>query len=399
MASNPDTDSAQTAVESAAQPVAVVLGRGRSGTAAERLLSSRGYRVLLLDGDDAFPDEPNIEFAVASPGIAPTHAWFAACAARGIKVVSELQLGVEALRALGVKMIAVTGSKGKSSVVKLVAEALGGVPCGNYGEPVCAVALAPSPPRWAIVEVSSFQLECTNLPHDAFEAVAILNLQEDHLDRHGSVKVYHSLKRKLLDMGRVAFDCAAQDPGALVDGSYFDNPVLRPNAAIAVALMRAAGLDAARIAAAFAAFIPLPHRMNVLGRYGGLLCIDDSKATNIAALAAALRMAPPPIRLIAGGLPKGDDVKIAFSPLRERAIKVYTIGCCAEKFAQAWSEVVDCEVCRTLEGAVQSAMRDAKDGETLLLSPGAASFDQFQNFGVRGDAFARLVKQQGKDTK
>ena len=355
---------------------ALVLGYGRSGKAAETVLKSRGYEVTVADGYD---------LVVASPGL---------------PVESELQLGVLALRERGVKMLAVTGSKGKSSVVKVVADGLTraghpAVACGNYGLPVCAVGDC----EWAVVEVSSFQLETTHLPPDAFEAAAVLNLQEDHLDRHGSVDVYHALKRTLLAMAKTAVDETTVDESSapLLSGSYFDNPVLKGNGLMAVALMKAAGLAESDIRAAFATFEPLPHRMNEIGVFGGLRCIDDSKATSLAALAAGVVMAgASPIRLIAGGLPKGDDPNSVVKLLTERVKKVYLIGKCAEVFAEAWSEAVDCEVCGTMERAVASAMRDAGNGEILLLSPGTASFDQFKSFGERGDVFAELVQKEGR---
>ena len=394
---------------------ALVLGAGRSGKAAEALLKCHGYSVTILDDKDkshnlaisqcsqshnlTISQSPNApRFAVASPGIALTHPWIEECRKHGIPVISELQLGVEELRRRGVKMIAVTGSKGKSSVVKLVADALGGVPCGNYGTPVCDVAMSPAPPAWAVVEVSSFQLETTDLPPDAFVAAAILNLQEDHLDRHGSVEAYHALKRRLLGFAREAFECVAPDASELLGGSYFDNDILRLNGSIAAALMRSAGLGDDAIRRAFAAFAPLPHRMNTILVRDGVRYIDDSKATSIAALAAGVTMAGRNIRLIAGGLGKGDDAKIAISPLRERVKKVYTIGRSADLLVSAWSGVVACEKCGTLENAVQAVFRDVEEGDCVLLSPGAASFDQFNSFGERGDIFADLVKK-GKDKR
>ena len=357
---------------------ALVLGYGRSGKAAEAVLKAQGYEVAVADGYD---------LVVASPGL---------------RVESELQLGVERLRRLGVKLLAVTGSKGKSSVVKIVAEALNlagrkAVPCGNYGLPVCDV---PEDCEWAVVEVSSFQLETTTLPPDAFVAAAILNLQEDHLDRHGSAAVYHGLKRKLLGMAAFAYDCAASATAdALMAGSYFDNDILRLNGRIAVALMRAAGLDDGQVAAAFASFRPLPHRMNEVGVFGGVRCIDDSKATSLAALAAGVTMAGTGVRLIAGGLSKGDDPNSVKELLTNQVKKVYLIGACAETFATAWSEAVDCEVCGTMDRAVAVAMRESKPGETVLLSPGTASFDQFKSYGERGDVFAALVKKEGQCKK
>ena len=184
-------------------------------------------------------------------------------------------------------------------------------------------------------------------------------------------------------------------------GSYFDNPVLSRNALAAIHLLCAAGVDAKTIRRAFLKFEPLPHRMQTVAEIGGVRYVDDSKATSIAALMAGVRMVPKPgllrsarnVRLIAGGLPKGDDPKIALPILTERVKKVYLIGQSAEVFSKAWSGAVDCEVCGALDRAVESAMRDAARGETVLLSPGAASFDQFANFGERGEAFARLVKK------
>ena len=107
-------------------------------------------------------------------------------------------------------------------------------------------------------------------------------------------------------------------------------------------------------------------------------------------------MAGGRIRLIAGGLPKGDDPKYAIAPLTRRVKKVYLIGRCAEEFRSAWSDAVDCEVCETMERAVEAAKREAEKGDTVLLSPGTASFDQFKSFGERGDVFASLVKKEGQ---
>ncbi len=384
---------------------ALVLGNGRSGQAAAELLRREGAAVTVLDGADAWPASGAWDLCVTSPGIALDHPWQRAARAAGVHVVSELQLGARRWRARGGRMLAVTGSKGKSSVVKLVADALllagtPAVPCGNYGTPLCAVICDGTDPRrtWAVVEVSSFQLETTTLPADAFVAAALLNLQEDHLDRHGSAAVYHGLKRRLLGMARVRIDGSGGAPlpaadARLLAGSYFDNPVLRANGLCAVALLRAAGLDDARIAAGFAAFTPLPHRMQTVLERAGVTWVDDSKATSLAALAAGVGMCAGPVRLIAGGLPKGDDPKSVIPRLRSGAKKVYLIGRCAQQFADAWQDAVPCELCGTLDRAVESARRDARSGETVLLSPGAASFDQFNGYGERGDTFVALARE------
>ena len=354
---------------------ALVLGSGKSGEAAKAVLLAQGYEVESVEGFD---------LVVASPGV---------------PVKSELQVGCERLKRCGTKLLAVTGSKGKSSVVKLVAEAVGGVPCGNYGLPVSAVG----PCEWAVVEVSSFQLETTHLPRDTFEAAAILNLQADHLDRHGGADVYHALKRALLGMTPrpIASPEDVPDAPELYQGSYFDNEVLRGNARIAVALMRVAGLRDEAIRAAFRSFRPLPHRLQPIAEIDGVRYVDDSKATSVAALDAGVRMAASKctggIRLIAGGRPKGDNPKSALPVLTKQVKKVYLIGESAEVFSKAWSGEVACEICGTLERAVEVARREAVKGEVVLLSPGTASFDQFKSFEERGDAFADFVKKGKKE--
>lgn len=359
---------------------ALVLGKGASGMAAAAALEEGGAEVEFADGCD---------IVVASPGV---------------RVVSELQFGVERLARAGVKMLAVTGSKGKSSVVKLVADALNAsgrraVACGNYGLPVSAVRDC----DWAVVEVSSFQMETTNLQPGVFVAATILNLQDDHLDRHGSAALYHALKRRLLAAAALPVSAAdAAGSEHLFRGSWFDRGALRDNALAAIALMRAAGLGDAHIAAAFRGFGPLPHRLQFVGEFGGVKCIDDSKATSLAALAAGVEAASEGLRsgrrlrLVAGGRPKGDDPFSVKSLLTGTVEKVYLIGECAEVFRDAWADSVDCEICRTMERAVERAFADAEEGDTLLLSPGTASFDQFRNFGERGDVFARLAAKEGK---
>ena len=419
---------------------AVVLGNGCSGKAAAELLRREGAEVTILDGKDAWP-EGDFDLAVTSPGVPLDHPWQQAARAQGVRVISELQLGAERWRAAGGRLLAVTGSKGKSSVVKLVADTLNlagvaAVPCGNYGTPLCEVCLGGtgngergmgngergtdasmpfpiprSPLPIAVVEVSSFQMETTDLPPDTFAAAALLNLQDDHLDRHGSRATYHALKRRLLaqavrafDFSRVAAADVAPADRALLAGGYFDNPVLLPNGAAAVALLRAAGLADAAIAAGSAAFAPLPHRMALVCERDGVRYIDDSKATSIAALCAGVAMATasaaarsgvsgPVCRLIAGGLAKGDNPKNANTLLQSGVKKVYLIGRCAQQLQEAWSGTVPCEMCGTLENAVAAARRDAIRGEIVLLSPGTASFDQFQSYTERGEAFATFAKE------
>jgi UDP-N-acetylmuramoylalanine--D-glutamate ligase len=271
-------------------------------------------------------------------------------------------------------------------------------------------------------------METTELPADTFEAAAILNLQEDHLDRHGSVSAYHALKRKLLDFAKIKIvenvgidpvfagtgieECDKKEKDfELFANSYFDNAVLRNNGLCAVALMRVAGLDDNVIKAAFERFEALPHRMQIACVQDGITWIDDSKATSISALVAGVEMAvsrfshgleissfsrgaAPRVRLIAGGLPKGDDPRLAQECLAAGVAKVYLIGRCALAFADAWKDIVPCEICEVMEVAVASVRRDASKGDCVLLSPGTASFDQFASYGERGDCFASLARRE-----
>lgn len=375
----------------------LVLGAGISGMSAADLARAKGYSVSLVSDDMLLPDG-EFDFAIVSPGVALTHRWVKECRERSIRIVSELQFGCEELRRKGCKLLAVTGSKGKSSVVKVVSEAINltgtkAVACGNYGLAVSELALS-GEASWAVVEVSSFMMETTSLPADTFEAVVIVNLQEDHLDRHGSVECYHALKKKLLTMAKTGacnFDPVRSEP--LYAGTWFDNQVLSKNAEAAVFLMRAAGIGEDVIRQAFREFLPLPHRMNKIATIGGVDYVDDSKATSLSALAAGVEMCASKVHLIAGGRAKGDDPGSVTGILTAKVKKVYIIGECAEAFYSAWSGAVDCEICHTLPKAVERAMQNAVKGDTVLLSPGTASYDQYKNFNERGEAFASLVKK------
>lgn len=412
----------------------IVLGAGRSGIAAKSLLESLGMSVTLLDGDVAFPNG-NYALAVVSPGIPPEHAWLNECKRRGIRAIPELELGSLFWRG---RILAVTGSKGKSSIVKFCADALTGAglqatPCGNYGMPLSELALRPLPHCWAIVETSSFQLE--NIVSFRPDISILLNLQADHLDRHKTMAAYAKAKFKIFANFCEADDTAIIESAALdaacslgctaaarlaamqsaktpdgkitvfgkcpADGDiapppgtgYFANPLLRPAAQAAATALAAIGLKPAQSAAAFAAFTPLPHRMATVAESNGVIFIDNSKATSLAALAGSLLMAGRPCRLIAGGRIKEDNFSDVIPTLEKFAKKVYLIGEASKKLFNAWSEYVPCEECVEMRTAVLAAVRDAHGGEAVLLAPGCASFDQFGGYAERGDFFARCVAE------
>jgi len=431
-----------------------VLGAGVSGVAAARMVCAHGGSAQVLDegsapvaarealsacgatyrgGGGLFPGDP-FDLCVVSPAFAANHPWLAACAARGIPVIAEIELGA---RQWPGRILAVTGSKGKSSLVKLCAETLcaAGVraaPCGNYGIPLCALALDTPDLAWAVVEVSSFQLEWTRT--FAPDVAVLLNVQPDHLDRHGTFDAYRRIKERLFRLqtpqgvallpagyetrhGPVATAARTMtfgaDPSADwryeghavtstvwpyarvvgLGGTWFDNPVLGLAAAAGCAALAACGLGAPETAAGLRAFAPLPHRMQTVLEHAGVRYVDDSKGTSLAALAAALTMAGRPVRLIAGGRLKESDLSGVKELLTRHTRRVYLIGESAHQMAEAWHGVASCEICETMDRAVARAADEAVPGETVLLSPGTASFDQFKNYHERGERFAQAARQ------
>ncbi len=427
---------------------ALVLGLGASGVAAARLLRAQNAAVTAADAADtpelrgraealraagcvavlgaAAPPPGDFDLCVTSPGLAANSAWLRLVADRGIPVISELAFGWRHLKA---RTLAVTGSNGKSTLVKLCAETMtraGRRACiaGNYGLPVCQVVLDGRQWDWVVLEVSSFQLE---FPGGIRPDVAVLlNVYPNHLDRHSDLANYRNLKFRLFAaMGAgntgimepallrqfgppasgadwITFGAAPPAdlqyrdgwvvtaggiPAVKLQGTVFDNPVLGAGVAAAAAAMRACGVEWARLAEAARLFVGLPHRLEASGCVRGVRLIDDSKATNVAALCAALQVVPGPLRLIAGGQGKGESFAPALPLLRAKAAGIYLIGRDAPRMADAWRDAVPCRECGTLAAACAAAWQDAVRGDTILLSPACASFDQFRNFEERGRRF------------
>ncbi|MFA7173352.1 MAG: UDP-N-acetylmuramoyl-L-alanine--D-glutamate ligase [Kiritimatiellia bacterium] len=434
---------------------ALVLGGGVSGEAAARLLISKGARVTLADGKDTvelrvalerarsegvelwlgktgLPDE-TFDLCVASPAFALGHAWIKFCNHRNIQIISELELAARCWRG---GILAVTGSKGKSSVVKLCADTLNlaektASPAGNYGIPLSCLALEKPEIEWAVTEVSSFQMEHTEyLPSDV---AILLNVQPDHLDRHVSLECYKELKLKMFAIMRegglallpenLAVDGVLSEQlelrhfgvsadadwrwqagclrgvlaGGAVEidlrGGWFDNEIFGVSAAAAAGALYAVGVSAAQIERGFREFVPLEHRMeHFYCSRQGVNFINDSKATSLSAVLAALKMVKPPVRLIAGGLLKEDLLENIKELLVCKSKKVYLIGHCSQEMFNAWSKVVACVQCGTIEEAVKASVSESQAGETVLLSPGTASFDQFNSYCERGKRFKELVR-------
>lgn len=410
---------------------ALVLGSGRSGRAAEALLRAEGAVAASISQDST----PDYQFeslgfvpeaAIVSPGFALDHPWVLDLKERGIPLVSELEFGWSRRHC---PVIAVTGSNGKSSVVKWLSDALTkaghhAVPCGNYGFPISAAVCMPEVPHWLVAEVSSFQLETVHEFHP--QIGVLLNVLPNHLDRHGDLETYRAVKLRLFERiqdagtavvpfslfqdykncvpaGKHECKTFGTEEGAdyrFVDGrvgnydlsgTYFDNGVLGAASAAVCAVWDACGLPPEALERAARDFEPLPHRMQTVATLDGVRYVNDSKATNLAAMCAALRMTPGRVHLIAGGRPKENDWTFAKDLLAQREPRLYLIGEACKAMQSAWEVFVDCAACGTLERALAEAHSCAEPGDTVLLSPACTSFDQFGSFEERGEAFVREV--------
>jgi UDP-N-acetylmuramoylalanine--D-glutamate ligase len=282
--------------------------------------------------------------------------------------------------------------------------------------------MLPEVPDWLVVEVSSFQLETVQEFHP--QIGVLLNVLPNHLDRHGDMETYRALKLRLFEnmtgsgtailpfelfqtleeifpeVGKISFGTEEGADYRFVDGkvgkidfsgTYFDNEVLGAAAAAVTAVGEACGLPAEALERSARSFEPLAHRMQTVAQIGGVRFVDDSKATNLAAMCAALRMSRGRVHLIAGGRAKENDFSFAKDLLEQRVSRLYLIGEASTAMQSAWEGCVECIPCQTLERAVAVAWEYAAPGDTVLLSPACTSFDQFGSFAERGDVFARAA--------
>ncbi|KQT88342.1 UDP-N-acetylmuramoyl-L-alanine--D-glutamate ligase [Aurantimonas sp. Leaf443] len=397
-------------------------------------------------GDLRAADWRAFDAFVLSPGVPLTHPrphWSVEMArAAGVPVIGDVELFARerAACAPDAPFVAITGTNGKSTTTALIAHCLRDAGRdtqlgGNIGVAVLTLD-PPAPGRFYVVECSSYQIDLA--PTLGPSVGILLNLTPDHLDRHGTMENYAAIKERLVARSRTAV-VGMDDPfcRAIADrleaagrtvlrisqeplegpGVFFDaGTVVRrdaggtetrfslegigslrgrhngQNACAAVAALTAVGLSDTEIAGALKRFPGLAHRMEEVGRQGRVLFVNDSKATNAEAAAPALA-AFERIRWIAGGLPKAGGIA-ALEPFFPRIAKAYLIGEAAPQFAATLGERIPYEISGTLDVAIENAARDAGESgeaEVVLLSPACASFDQFRNFEVRGDAFRESV--------
>ncbi|MCP3967933.1 MAG: UDP-N-acetylmuramoyl-L-alanine--D-glutamate ligase [Lentisphaerae bacterium] len=415
-----------------------ILGKGRSGQAAKRLAEAIGASsVMLLDDSDS----PCIEmFAgtsliIVSPGMPPASPSYQTARRSGVEMISELEFAARNFKG---KYLAVTGTNGKTTTTELTVHLLNAIginstAAGNIGHAFCEVStdvlngtlLENTLP---VVEVSSYQLE---LIRDFSPwAAALTNIAEDHLDRYpGGISEYTATKLKIFDkvevgnriLGRsfaideigvkmpdVATPSFNMDSGYLL---YGDKRLLQTrelklqgrhnqeNILVALELVSRAiseeKLFSKELKDALISFDTGENRVELVLEKDGVRYVNDSKGTNPAAVEAALDMCSEfgKVRLILGGLDKEMD----FSPLKKyvsEISKAYIIGQCREKIFEQLNEVVPCQLCDGFEECVNEACDDALSGETVLLSPGCASFDMFKSYAVRGETFCNLIRER-----
>ena len=400
----------------------LVLGLGVTGEAAALALAARGVEVVVSDrSPDADPgrlagtgvemrlgteDESvlsGVELVVKSPGVPARSPVAAAASARGIPVWSEIELGWRLLP--GNPVLGVTGTKGKTTTVRLLgamfaAAGVDAVLAGNEHTPLSEVALTVEPGAWVVCELSSFQLE--DVETLACDIAVLLNLEPDHLDRHGTFEAYRDAKLRIFERARVKI----VPHGLGLDGIEFgaDDPLPaeprmpgahnRENAAAATAAARAAGLPDDAIAEALRTFAGVPHRLELVRELRGVQYVNDSKATNTAAARRGVAAYDEPLHLILGGSLKGEDFGAFAQELPANVRSIHLIGAASDELAAAL-DAAGRAYARDgdLATAIAHATADAQVGDVVLLSPATASFDQFRNFDERGDTFRRLVEE------
>ena len=401
-----------------------MLGLARSGRAAALALARRGVEVVAADrsagadpgrlaqagvevrlGTEEESLLRGVELVVKSPGVPGESPLAAAARARGVPIWSEVELGYRLLG--GNPFIGVTGTNGKTTTTELIGAILRAAGrrvevAGNVGRALTDVAEQIEPGASVVCELSSFQLE--DVQTLACDVAVLLNLEPDHLDRHGTFEAYRDAKLRIFERaqtkivprgsGLEGIEFAADDPlpaEPLIPGAHN-----RENAAAATAAARAAGVDDAAIAEALRTFPGVPHRLELVRELRGVRYVNDSKATNTAAARRAVAAyGDANVLLILGGSHKGEDFAPFARDLPRAVSSVYLIGEAAEELAAALDAAERAYVdAGDLEHAVALAAAEAAPGDVVLLSPATASYDQFDNFEQRGEEFRRLSRIQ-----
>ena len=413
----------------------LVVGLARSGQAAARLLAERGEKVigadagapdgaerlreagveLNLDGDR----EELVERArcvVKSPGVPRESPAVRRALTLGVPVIGELEL---AWRLLPNRFVAVTGTNGKTTVAELLGHVWtkAGEPvavAGNVGTPLASLVGDLDAGATVVCEASSFQLEdSTNF---APECALLLNATPDHLDRHRNFDEYLGAKLRIFACQRAEdtaiinrsdpviaglelpgeareVDVATAEIPFQPSGAWVAGAHNAQNARFAATAALAMSLDPTAVGTGIASFRGLPHRLEHVAEIGGVAYVNDSKATNVAAAAAALRSFEGGVHVLLGGSLKGEDFAGLSAPVAERAVAAYLTGPAADPIAAVLATTgVPVQRYPGLEQAFAAASTAAEPGQTVLLAPACASFDAYRDYEFRGEHFRQLVQ-------
>jgi len=437
-----------------------VVGAARSGIAAARLLVERGAQVTLSDARAELPEAQALagigvaletgghqpatfttaDLVVLSPGVPPEQPAVAAARAHGIPVIGEVELASRWLRG---RIIAITGTKGKSTTTELTGRMLQAsgfrvTVGGNIGAPLSAQVAGSTPDTLHVVEASSFQLEQIETFHPWI--AVMLNFSPDHLDRHPSVAAYAAAKARIfenqtiedwsvvnaddpmvLELARrsaarrrlFARETALEDGTTVSDGwivsrrdgrtdrlvpleaIHLLGPHLAVDVMAAATVGTLAGAAPAAMTSAVDAFPGLEHAMELVAELGGVRFVNDSKATNVESAVRSIESFASDLVPIIGGRFKGGDLRLLREPLATRARAVVAIGEARLLIEAALSDVVKVYQLDTLEAAVRQAFELARPAGVVLLAPACSSFDMFRDYAERGRRFkaevARLV--------
>ena len=439
----------------------LVVGLGESGLAMARWLSRQGAGVRVVDSRATPPNVDVLRAAVPeaelfagsfaaeafadldliaiSPGVPVDTPAVQAAVARGVPLVSEIELFVHGVRALPqpAQLLAITGSNGKTTTTALTAHLLNAagmaaVACGNISpsalDALMATLDAGSLPEVWVLEISSFQLETTDTLNA--DAATVLNISEDHLDRHDGMDGYAAAKARVFQgdglmlinrddgrcrnfpgTGRRHISFGLDAPTSSGDYGWADGWIMRggerlirldelrlagrhnaANAMAALALCEAVGAPVARLLPALREFRGLPHRVEFIAEIGGVAYYDDSKGTNVGATLAAVQGLGRPMALILGGEGKDQDFTPLSPALAQTARTVALIGRDAALIEAAIADSgVTMRHCVDLEDAVRWCASVTQPGDAVLLSPACASFDMFRNYAHRAEVFVSLV--------
>ena len=443
----------------------LVVGLGKSGVASAQFLQARGAKVTVSDskspehladeipalldrgiavetgghGERTFRGQ---DLIVVSPGVPADSAPLVQARVQGVPIIGEIEL---AARFLQGRIVAITGSNGKTTTTTLTGEifAASGFPVavgGNIGTPAISLVDQTTPQSFAVLEVSSFQLETIQTFRPFISA--ILNVTPDHLDRHRTLEAYVDAKARIFENQNATDFCVlnADDATANALTSRAKCPVLHfsrrrevnagafarngkiffrgnqsereilpievlsvaeitlqgahnlENVLAAVCIAALAGCPAETIRQAICNFKAVEHRLEFVAEIAGVRYFNDSKATNVDATIKALESFPANIHLILGGKDKGSDYSVLNTLLHERVKRVYTIGAAAGKISSQIQQAAEIAPAQTLERAIHLATAAAKPGDVILLAPACASFDQFQSYEHRGRVFKELVR-------